>query len=168
MMQTPSLWSLGKAMLKSILVQWRHCGRPIWNILDNDWTLWTDGLGASTISYNIVTFLDEGFYTLCTNTFKEDGTELIDSHGPILIDSSGPTRSRYSWTWVLDRGCQYTVSGTVIEEYSSLSSLSVNASITRLKFSVRLQTWMKTSPLLKQRQPIAMGHQQWYPCRTVG
>ena len=97
------------------------------NILDNEWTLWADGLGASTVSYNIVTFLDEGYYTLYANTFKEDGTELIDSHGPILIDSSGPllevvTPDRGSWTE--DIGT--TVSGTVIEEYSTLSSLSVN------------------------------------------
>ena len=97
------------------------------NLLNNEWTIWADSQGTSTVSYNIITFLDEGYYTIYANTFKEDGTELIDSHGPILIDSSGPllavaTPTRGFWT----EDISTTVSGTVIEEYSSLNTLLVD------------------------------------------
>ena len=97
------------------------------NRLDNGWELWTESLGTSTVSYNIVTFLDEGYFTLYANTFTEDGTELMDSYGPILIDSSGPelfvsTPARGTWT----EATTTTVSGTVLEEYSLLNALLVD------------------------------------------
>ncbi len=100
------------------------------NRLDNEWNLWTEGMGVTTVSHNIVTFLDEGYFTLYANTYAEDGTELVDSHGPILIDSSGPslfvnTPARGTWT----EDVTTTVSGTVIEEYSLLNALLVNGLI---------------------------------------
>ena len=97
------------------------------NILDYDWTLWAEGDGLATTSYNIVTFLEEGTYYLYANTFKEDGTELIDSYGPILIDSSGPTLvintpTRGDWT----EATTSIVSGTAIEEHSALMDVQVD------------------------------------------
>ena len=97
------------------------------NRLDNGWNLWAESLGTSTVSHNIVTFLDEGYFTLYANTFTEDGTELMDSYGPILIDSSGPelfvsTPARGTWT----EATTTTVSGTVLEEYSLLNALLVD------------------------------------------
>ena len=113
------------------------------NRLDNEWDLWTDSLGTSTVSYNIVTFLDEGYYTLYANTFKEDGTELIDSYGPLLIDSSGPllgiaTPPRGFWT----EDVSTTVSGTVIEEYSSLNALLVDGMVVQPDASGNFNTSM--------------------------
>lgn len=97
------------------------------NILDYDWTLWAEGDGLATTSYNIVTFLEEGTYYIYANTFKEDGTELIDSYGPMLIDSSGPTLvintpPRGDWT----ESDTTTVSGTAIEEHSALLDVQVD------------------------------------------
>ena len=72
----------------------------------------------ATTSYNIVTFLEKYILSLA-NAFKEDGTELI-THGPILIDSSGPTLvintpTRGDWT----EATTSIVSGTAIEEHSA-------------------------------------------------
>ena len=90
--------------------------------------------------------MDEGYYTLYANTFKEDGTELIDSHGPILIDSSGPllavaTPARRFWT----EDVSTTVSGTVIEEYNSLNALLVDGLVVQPDASGNTSTsltWM--------------------------
>ena len=97
------------------------------NLLENDWDLWAEGTGITTNTYNIVTFLEEGSYMLYANTFKQDGTELIDQYGPILVDSSGPTLTvntpnRGEWT----ESSSTTVSGTAIEEYSVLVDLTVD------------------------------------------
>lgn len=101
------------------------------NRLNNDWNLWTESLGVSTVSHNIITFLDEGYFTIYANTFQEDGTELIDSYGPLLIDSSGPdisitTPARGTWT----NYDSVFVSGIVVEPYSTLNSLLVNGVVT--------------------------------------
>ncbi len=97
------------------------------NLLDTDWTLWTEGTGSTDTAYNIITFLEEGSYMVYANTFSEDGTELMDQFGPVLVDSSGPTLivntpNRGDWTESINT----TVSGTVVEEFSVLLDLTVD------------------------------------------
>ena len=70
------------------------------NETDDSWTLEASGLGQTSISYNNVTFHDEGSYQL---TATVDGTALTATHGPIFIDSFGPilefiTPERGHWT----------------------------------------------------------------------
>lgn len=96
------------------------------NETDDPWTLWAEGDGLTTTTYDIVTFWDEGTYTIYVEV---DGTGLMDSYGPIFIDSSGPildihTPPRGEWT----EASSTAVTGTATEEYSQLSSITINGS----------------------------------------
>ncbi len=92
------------------------------NPVDVDWELSVDGTGTTTFSGRNITFLDEGYYTVWA---RYDGLE--DSVGPILIDSRGPTLdidTPERGTFSEDDAT--TVSGTVSDEYTGVTSLTVN------------------------------------------
>lgn len=96
------------------------------NETEDSWILWAEGDGLTTISYDIVTFWDEGTYNIYAEV---EGTALSDSYGPIYVDSSGPnleiyTPPRGEWT----EAASTEVTGNVVEEYSLLSNTSVNGS----------------------------------------
>ncbi|HJN78311.1 MAG TPA: hypothetical protein QGF58_30640 [Myxococcota bacterium] len=91
---------------------------------DEPWDLWTDPMTDVTVSYNAITFDAEGWYTVYAATTDE---ALSDSVGPFLIDSTGPELE----VFVPERGTQTTddgqyVGGTVFEEWSGVSSITVN------------------------------------------
>lgn len=87
-----------------------------------DWDLSVETVGSTTVSGRNVTFLSEGWFTVWA---RYDGLE--DSVGPLLIDSSGPTVVLDS----PDRGtftedASTTVSGLAVDDYSGVTSLTVN------------------------------------------
>lgn len=94
------------------------------NEVDEDWSLWTEPTDGVVQSYNALRFGEEGWFTVLAST--ADGL-LSDSVGPLLVDSSGPDLD------VIDppRGTRttnagQTVSGTVLEEWSGVSTVTVN------------------------------------------
>ena len=94
------------------------------NETDDPWTLWAEGDGVTTTTHDIITFWDEGTYTIYAEV---DGTGLLDSYGPIFIDSSGPALTIYTpprgdWT----EAESTSVTGNVMEEHSQLSSITIN------------------------------------------
>ena len=96
------------------------------NETDDPWTLWAEGNGVTTTTHDIITFWDEGTYTIYAEV---DDTGLLDSYGPIFIDSSGPALTifnppRGDWT----EAESTSVTGNVIEEHSQLSSITINSS----------------------------------------
>jgi len=95
------------------------------NAIEDDYTLSVDGSGATVLDGDQISFPEEGWYTVTATT--ADGTELSDSVGPLLVDSSGPdlvidSPERGSWSEV-DSG---TVTGTVSDAWSDVSELTVN------------------------------------------
>jgi hypothetical protein len=95
------------------------------NETDDPWTLWTDGSGLTTVSFDSITFLEEGEYTIYAQV---DDTNLIDSFGPFIVDSSGPTiditsPNRGEWT----NASSTTVTGTITEEFTELTGVTINA-----------------------------------------
>lgn len=105
-----------------------HCTIEVLDLYGNsaaeDWTLWAEGVGQTTISHQNVTFWEEGSYMLYAQV---DDTTLIAELGPINIDSSGPVIEIFSpprgdWS----TSSTDTLDGNVEDEYNSLSSLSVN------------------------------------------
>lgn len=88
------------------------------------WTLTVSGDGVTSLSYQNVTFFDEGWYIV---TLKVDGTSLSDAVGPFLIDSSGPVLDILSperGAWV--EGSSVTVSGTVVDDWAMDVLLTVD------------------------------------------
>ncbi len=102
------------------------------NETDDPWVLWIEGHDgtdplAASISYDNVTFMDEGRFTVWATAWTSSGTELEDSVGPLLIDSTGPvldiwTPTRGDWNW----GYTGTVSGQVVDDWSGIDQLLVN------------------------------------------
>lgn len=95
------------------------------NAIDDDYTLSVDGSGTTVVDGDQISFPEEGWYTVTATT--ADGTELSDSVGPLLVDSTGPelvidSPERGSWSEE-DTG---TVSGTVSDAWSDVSELTVN------------------------------------------
>jgi hypothetical protein len=93
------------------------------NTADEPWTLTTQG-GSTSIYYDSISFLEEGEYSIIATV---DGTALIDTYGPFIVDSSGPALS-ISFP---PRGSRTSLStvevlGNVVEEHSSLTSTTVN------------------------------------------
>ena len=74
-----------------------HCEIMIWDVYGNqtndNWELWTVGSNDTLISYENVTFPFEGEYTIYASV---ENTNLMDAHGPIFIDSTGPVISIFS------------------------------------------------------------------------
>ena len=96
------------------------------NESDAPWTLSVDGTGETTLAYRYITFWEEGEYMVRVDV---DGTSLWDEVGPILIDSSGPTveidePERGGWS----EASTGTVSGSVGDEWSGVTRLTVNDS----------------------------------------
>ena len=96
------------------------------NITEDPWTMWVEGSGTTTLFRDIVTFYDEGSYMLYAEV---DDTTIMDSYGPILVDSTGPiitiyTPERGAWS----EDASIPVEGNVIEEYSQLQQVWVDDS----------------------------------------
>ena len=94
------------------------------NSTEDPWTLWVDGDGDTEIRYSNITFWDEGEYTVFAGV---DGTSITDSVGPFLIDTTGPNIDmteppRGAWVDGLDS----TISGTITDNWSSVSSVTIN------------------------------------------
>ncbi len=98
------------------------------NPVSADWTLSVTGTDVETedyaLSWNNVTFYSEGAFTVRVDV---DGTALYDEVGPLLIDSTGPdiildSPDRGAW----NEGLTGTVSGTVEDAYSGISSLTID------------------------------------------
>jgi len=92
------------------------------------WTLSVIGTDVTSddyaVSWNNITFYDEGVFTVRVDV---DGTSLYDEVGPLTIDSTGPDiiidqPDRGDWHDGLDG----TVSGTVDDEHSGVTSLTVD------------------------------------------
>ena len=93
------------------------------NVVNEPWTLSVDGSGA-TLAYTSITFWEEGWFTVRADL---DDTTLYDEVGPFLIDSTGPVVTidepeRGAWV----EGESGTVSGTVTDEWSAVTDLTVN------------------------------------------
>jgi hypothetical protein len=94
------------------------------NLTTDPWTLTVTGDGVTTLSYNNITFWDEGEYWVRVDV---DDTALWDEEGPILVDSTGPVITvtepeRGAWVW----GDAGTVSGTVYDDWSGIVDMDVN------------------------------------------
>ena len=94
------------------------------NETDDPWSLWVEGDGDTEVRYNNITFWDEGQYTVFAGV---DGTSIIDSVGPFLIDTTGPNIElteppRGDWIDGLDS----KVSGTITDDWSFITSVTLN------------------------------------------
>ena len=97
------------------------------NLIDMPFDLWVEPGDYVDVEYNAITFHDEGEFTVWAAT--PDQT-LSDSVGPLLIDSTGPdlvVENPPRGTQTTDVG-QY-VSGTVSDEYTGVSSVTVNGDV---------------------------------------
>ncbi|MDP6934188.1 MAG: hypothetical protein QGG40_14785, partial [Myxococcota bacterium] len=94
------------------------------NVTDDPWTIEVETEGLATTSWTNITFWEEGWYTVIATV---DGTPLFDTVGPFLIDSTGPTMDitepeRGAWVY----GEYGVVSGTVVDDWSALTQVTVN------------------------------------------
>ncbi len=102
------------------------------NECDDDWYLEVQAdAGADpssvTISYNNLTFWQEGIFTVLAKVQDQDGNILSDSVGPLLIDSTGPLLdiqepTRGDWS----TSTTGPVTGTVSDQWSGVVDLTVN------------------------------------------
>lgn len=100
------------------------------NVTADPWTITTDRPTDTRVSHRNISFFAEGWYTV---TVTVDGTTLTDSVGPFLIDSTGPKLTvtappRGAWR----TSSSGTVSGTVVDDWSSVTDLTVNGSPTTI------------------------------------
>jgi hypothetical protein len=100
------------------------------NVTTDPWTITTSRPIDTVVSYRNISFFAEGWHTV---TVTVDGTVLTDSVGPFLIDSTGPkltvtSPSRGAWR----TSSTGSVSGTVIDDWSSVVDLTVNGSPTTI------------------------------------
>ncbi|MCP4806987.1 MAG: hypothetical protein GY913_18030 [Proteobacteria bacterium] len=106
---------------------------------DEPWDLWVDPAPDVDVNFNALTFWAEGNYTVYAATL--DGA-FSDSVGPFLIDSNGPDLE----VLIPERGTQTTVSGqytsgTVYEEWSGVSSLTVNGETATVNSDLTWEAW---------------------------
>jgi len=106
---------------------------------DEPWDLWVDPATDVVLNYNAITFDAEGWYTVYAATL--DGG-LSDSVGPFLIDSTGPELD----VLVPERGTQTTdagqyVGGTVVEEWSGVTGITVNGDSATLNSDGTWESW---------------------------
>ncbi len=102
------------------------------NITEDPWQLYIEGhMGADptdvVISYDNLTFMDEGQFTVWAMAYTDTGDLLEDSVGPLLIDTTGPLLeidepTRGDW----NEGLVDTISGRVTDEWSPVAGLEVN------------------------------------------
>lgn len=106
-----------------------HSTATVWvldvygNSTEDPWTLSVSG-GSSVIDGTDIQFTSEGLFTVRVDV---DGTELYDEVGPLVVDSSGPELiiddpERGAWV----EGDSGTLSGSVNDEVTGLSSITVN------------------------------------------
>ncbi len=93
------------------------------NPIEDGYTLTVVGTGTTVLDGDTITFPEEGEYTVVATA---DGTELQDSVGPLLVDSSGPdlvveTPERGDWSETTSG----TVSGYVTDAWSGVVDLTV-------------------------------------------
>lgn len=93
------------------------------NAIEDAYTLAVDGTSEALLDGDTITFPYEGMYTV---TATVDGTELQDSVGPLVVDSSGPdlevwTPERGDWT----ESASGTVTGMVSDAWSGVVDLTV-------------------------------------------
>ena len=98
------------------------------NLTNDPWTLSVDGEGATSLSYNNITFWEEGEYWVRVDV---DDTALYDEEGPIMVDSTGPVITieepeRGAWVEGDPSALSGTVSGTVVDDWSGITDLDVN------------------------------------------
>lgn len=106
---------------------------------DEPWDLWVDPAPDVSVAYNAITFGAEGWYTVYAATLD---AELSDSVGPFLIDSTGPELD----VFVPERGTQTTVAGqyvggSVFEEWSGVSEITVNEDIATVNSDGTWEVW---------------------------
>ncbi len=95
------------------------------NTTNDPWRLWTEGSGNTNISHQNITFPEEGYYTIYAEVVSNP--TLVDSHGPIFIDSTGPlidywTPERGEWS-TTGTG---TASGNIQDEWSTITTVTLN------------------------------------------
>ncbi|MBW1879003.1 MAG: hypothetical protein JRJ84_11615 [Deltaproteobacteria bacterium] len=100
------------------------------NLTTDPWTITTSRPVDTLVSHRNISFFAEGWHTV---TVTVDGTSLTDSVGPFLIDSTGPkltitSPGRGAWR----TSSTGTVSGTVIDDWSSVVDLTINGSPTTI------------------------------------
>ena len=102
------------------------------NETEDPWLLYIEGhMGADptdvVISYDNLTFMDEGQFTVWAIAYTSTGDVLEDSVGPLLVDTTGPLLEidepiRGDW----NEGYVDTISGRVTDEWSPVAGLQVN------------------------------------------
>lgn len=93
------------------------------NLSDAPWSLAVSG-GDATVAGDVVTFQDEGLYTV---TVEVDGTGLTDAVSPVIVDGSGPTlvvESPERGSYAMAAGA--VVTGTVSDPYSGVAGVTVD------------------------------------------
>ena len=102
------------------------------NLTEDPWLLHVEGHDGAdptdvVISYDNLTFMDEGKFTVWAIAYTADGEVLEDSVGPLLVDTSGPLLVidepiRGDW----NEGYVDTISGTVSDRWAGVAGLQVN------------------------------------------
>ncbi len=102
------------------------------NVTEDPWLLHVEGHDGAdptdvVISYDNLTFMDEGKFTVWAVAYTAEGDVLEDSVGPLLVDTSGPLLeidepTRGDW----NEGYTDTISGTVSDRWAGVAGLQVN------------------------------------------
>jgi hypothetical protein len=102
------------------------------NPTEDPWMLYIEGHNGAdptdvVISYDNLTFMDEGQFTVWAVAYSATGDLLEDSVGPLLIDTTGPLLeidepTRGDW----NQGLDGSITGTVTDEWSPIAGLQVN------------------------------------------
>ncbi len=102
------------------------------NPTEDPWMLYIEGHNGAdptdvVISYDNLTFMDEGQFTVWAIAYTATGDLLEDSVGPLLVDTTGPLLVidepiRGDW----NEGLTDTISGRVTDEWSPVAGLQVN------------------------------------------
>ncbi len=102
------------------------------NVTEDPWLLFIEGHDSAdptdvVISYDNLTFMDEGKFTVWAIAYTAEGDALEDSVGPLLVDTTGPLLTidepvRGDW----NEGYSDTISGTVYDRWAGVGGLQVN------------------------------------------
>ena len=102
------------------------------NVTEDPWLLYIEGHDSAdptdvVISYDNLTFMDEGKFTVWAIAYTSGGDMLEDSVGPLLVDTTGPLLVidepiRGDW----NEGYTDTISGTVSDRWAGVAGLQVN------------------------------------------
>jgi hypothetical protein len=102
------------------------------NITEDPWVLQVEGHDGAdptdvVISYDNLTFMDEGKFTVWALAYTAEGDVLEDSVGPLLVDTTGPLLEideplRGDW----NEGYVDTIAGTVSDRWAGVAGLQVD------------------------------------------